>query len=168
MSVSNIGHNFCFWNARRVSITSVKKYSILSLNNCHTSSFTCKASYGTYGTYRISFRVSTKQPRMFQLVAPSCKKSPPDHCQWTPPQGQSGSTQSRSILTDWHQAVRVWSLCFHQLYTKNNFHSVDILNISIHEHVQCSFRHAEVDSVHLLPELQESEALYLSIIQSNN
>lgn len=80
---------------------------------------------------------------MFQLVAPSCKKSPPDHCQWTPPQGQSGSTQSRSILTDWHQAVRVWSLCFHQLYTKNNFHSVDILNISIHEHVQCSFGNAE-------------------------
>ena len=129
---------------------------------------TCKASYGTYGTYRISLRVSTKQPRLFQLVAPSCKKSPPDHCQWTPPQGQSGSTQRRSILTDWHQAVRVWSLCFHQLYTKNNFHSVDILNISIHKHVQCSFRHAELDSVHLLPELQESEALYLSNIQSNN
>lgn len=148
---------------------SEKKYSILSLNNCHTSSFTCKASYWTYGTNRISLRVSTKQPRMFQLVAPSCKKSPPDHCQWTPPQGQSGTTQSRSILTDWHQVVRGWSFCFRQSNTKNNFHSLEILNICIYKHVQCSFRHAQkLDSVRLLPELQESEALYLSNIQSNN
>lgn len=95
MSVSNIGHNISCWNARRVSITSVKKYSILSLNNCHTSSFTCKASYGTYSTFRISLRVSTKQPRLFQLVAPSCKKSPPDHCQWTPPRAKWNHTKSQ-------------------------------------------------------------------------
>ena len=146
-----------------------KKIQHIVIEQLSYISFTCKASFWTYGTYRISLRVSTKQPRMFQLVAPSCKKSPPDHCQWTPPQGQSGTTHSRSILTDWHQVVRVWSFCFRQSNTTNNFHSVEILNICIYKHVQCSFRHAQkLDSVRLLPELQESEALYLSNIQSNN